>query len=261
MPGRDLYGTLHEGRAANEAGFAQGALHSFANQSIVNPPWLLGCVAPFVLSSLQNLRELWLNVSKQRTEAVIAAPTRLHEHPAIVFKVGKPLWSNTTTHCRPKVVFTSTLFKRQRETHCSSADVPEQNSECIDIHAVVIATWEQLWSHVDGRAYDGTWHHGLGFTEAQISDLASVLWVKLEETTTTTTTTTTTLLGKWSEPRGISILSMAVRVVFRKTVTDVSTTWAVVIFRVKWRVVVRWWYLCIYIFLKTTLTQRIMLNI
>ena len=27
-------------------------------------------------------------------------------------------------------------------------------------------------------------------------------------------------------------------------VTDVSTTWAVVIFRVKWKVFVRWWYLC-----------------
>ena len=29
-------------------------------------------------------------------------------------------------------------------------------------------------------------------------------------------------------------------------VTDVSTTWVVVIFRVKWRVIVRWWYLCLW---------------
>ena len=29
-------------------------------------------------------------------------------------------------------------------------------------------------------------------------------------------------------------------------VTDVWTTWAVVIFRVKWRVIVRWWYLCLW---------------
>ena len=52
--------------------------------------------------------------------------------------------------------------------------------------------------------------------------------------------------GKWFEPRGISYLFgmiIWVRVVFRKTVTDVSTTWAVVIFRVKWRVVIGWWHL------------------
>ena len=37
------------------------------------------------------------------------------------------------------------------------------------------------------------------------------------------------------------------RVVFRKTVVgDISSTWAVVIFRVKWRVIVRWWYLCLW---------------
>ena len=48
---------------------------------------------------------------------------------------------------------------------------------------------------------------------------------------------------QWFEPRSISYLScmiVRVREVFR--LTDVSTTWAVVTFRVKRRVVIRLWY-------------------
>ena len=47
--------------------------------------------------------------------------------------------------------------------------------------------------------------------------------------------------GKWFEPRGISYL-FGMNVL----VTDVSTSWVVVIFGVKWRVVLRWWYLCLW---------------
>lgn len=46
-------------------------------------------------------------------------------------------------------------------------------------------TREQLWSHVDGRPHDAAGHHGLRFTEAQVSDLCTVLFVQLptEEST------------------------------------------------------------------------------
>ena len=52
--------------------------------------------------------------------------------------------------------------------------------------------------------------------------------------------------SKWFEPRSISCLScviVCVREVFKKTVVGdwCFNCWAVVIFRVKWRVFMRWW--------------------
>ena len=55
--------------------------------------------------------------------------------------------------------------------------------------------------------------------------------------------------GKWFEPRVSVGMIVRVKVVLKERLlllTDVSTNWAVVIFRVKWRVVVRWWYLCLW---------------
>ena len=56
--------------------------------------------------------------------------------------------------------------------------------------------------------------------------------------------------GKWFEHRNVNsmlVVIVRVRVVFRKAVVVGDwrlTTWAVVIFRVKWNGLVRWWYLC-----------------
>lgn len=41
-------------------------------------------------------------------------------------------------------------------------------------------TCKQLWSHVNGCSNDTARHHGLWFTEAQVSDLCPVLFIQLE---------------------------------------------------------------------------------
>lgn len=40
-------------------------------------------------------------------------------------------------------------------------------------------TCEELGSHVDGGAHDAARHHRLGFAEAQIRDLGTILFVQL----------------------------------------------------------------------------------
>ena len=61
----------------------------------------------------------------------------------------------------------------------TSTDVPEQDTEGVDIHAVVVVTSEQLGRHVDGSSNNTARHHRLRFTEAQISDFAAIFFVKL----------------------------------------------------------------------------------
>ena len=62
----------------------------------------------------------------------------------------------------------------------ASTHIPEEDAECIHIHAVIILSCEEFWCHVYGCPNYAATHHGFRLTETQVCYLATIVFVKLK---------------------------------------------------------------------------------
>src|SRR6218665_1136142 len=85
----------------------------------------------------------------------------------------------TSFDVHPEHFFTDAAVEVRRKTDASSTDVPEENSKCIDINTVVVASGKQFGGHVDWSSYDAAGHHRLGLAESEICQLPSVFIIQL----------------------------------------------------------------------------------
>ena len=69
-----------------------------------------------------------------------------------------------------------------RKADSSSADVPEQNAECIDVDAVIVLAGHQLGCHVQRRAYYTARHHCFWLTEPEVGQPATIVHIQLQFT-------------------------------------------------------------------------------
>lgn len=70
------------------------------------------------------------------------------------------------------------LLKDERQPDVAGTDVPEEDTEGIHVHTVVVVTCEKLWGHVYRGAHYTAWHHGFRLAEAQVCQFSSVLLVQ-----------------------------------------------------------------------------------
>lgn len=80
----------------------------------------------------------------------------------------------------PQHLFAGTSVELRRQTYASSADIPKQDAERVDVDAVVVSTSEQLRGHVDRCSDDASGHHRLRFTKAKVGQLPAIVFVQLE---------------------------------------------------------------------------------
>lgn len=109
----------------------------------------------------------------------LTMPTVAHQHPAVLLKDLELLWPQTTTHFMPQLILAVTAVIDRRQFDLVAADVPEENSEGIDIDGSRVRAIEQLRCHVDRCAHQRHCHHGFRLAKAKVGQLATVVSVQL----------------------------------------------------------------------------------
>jgi len=97
-----------------------------------------------------------------------------------VYEVARKTFSNESE----QHVFVRADFEVSWKADCPGTDVPEQNTERVDIDAVVVLARHQLGRHVQRRANYTARHHRLRFTEPEICQSATVVCIQLQYTIT-----------------------------------------------------------------------------
>ena len=95
-------------------------------------------------------------------------PTSRHQLPAISVESRQPLRPKTFTYCRPELLFVLTSVKSAREFGVVGANVPEKDSESVNVDSIVVGTTKEFWCHVDGSADYGTCHHCFRLAKSKI---------------------------------------------------------------------------------------------
>ncbi len=133
--------------------------------------------------SLENQVQSHDDVPHQGPLQGVPAPARCHQLPAVRVEPGQPLWSQPLAHGRPELFLVAAGIKRPWEFGVVGADVPEEDSEGVDVDGIVVQPTEEFGGHVDGGSHDGACHHGLRLAEAQIRQAAPVAAVQLDVNT------------------------------------------------------------------------------
>ena len=106
-------------------------------------------------------------------------PTRRHQLPTIRVESRQLLRPQSFPNSSPELLLVLASVKGSREFRVVGADVPEEDSEGVNVYGIVVGTSKKFRCHVDGCFDNGTCHHGLRFAESKICEGATILIVKL----------------------------------------------------------------------------------
>ena len=155
----------------------EGAEHVWAFPSVTMPSWAE--TETEIAQLYQNSHTHTHTHTHTNTHMHVHAHPCTHETAKTQAIYHSSLSQPTFLDGLPELVLVSALFKGRRKVDMARTHIPEEDTKGVDVHAVVVVTSEELWSHVDGSANDAARHHSFRLAESQVRDLTVVVFVQL----------------------------------------------------------------------------------
>ena len=79
----------------------------------------------------------------------------------------------------PEHLFAGASLEQAGQMNRAGADIPEEDTEGVDVNTVVVLAREQFWCHVNRSAHHAPRHHRLWLAEAKVRQLSTIVIIEL----------------------------------------------------------------------------------